>query len=103
MKTQTEIIDGIYSAREAGKLCARNGGKLDQNPYDETTERHWQWLDAWAVERQQKGIQKYGMTVATNPLNLTEWLQHAYEESLDFKRAIAEINKQNPRINKLKP
>ena len=44
------------------------------------------------AERQAKGIRKYGMTVATNPLHLREWLQHAYEEHLDaaiyLKRAI---------------
>jgi hypothetical protein len=45
--------------------------------------------------RQQKGIAKYGVTVAENPLPLREWLQHAYEETLDkaiyLKRAIAEM------------
>lgn len=45
--------------------------------------------------RQQHGINKYGHTVAHNPLDLLEWLQHAYEESLDFsiylKRAQAEL------------
>ena len=45
------------------------------------------------AERQKKGIAKYGLTVAENPLNLREWLQHAYEETLDkavyLKRAIA--------------
>jgi hypothetical protein len=44
--------------------------------------------------RQIKGIAKYGQTVADNPLNLKEWLQHTYEESLDLpiylKRAIRE-------------
>ena len=44
------------------------------------------------AERQQKGVAKYGVTVADNPLSLKEWLQHAYEESLDLpiylKRAI---------------
>ena len=47
------------------------------------------------AERQQKGIAKYGVTVAENPLELREWLQHAYEETLDkavyLKRAIAEM------------
>lgn len=47
------------------------------------------------ADRQQKGIAKYGMTVAENPLSLREWLQHAYEETLDkaiyLKRAIAEM------------
>lgn len=49
--------------------------------------------------RQQMGIRKYGMTVATNPAHLREWLQHAYEESLDkaiyLKRAIAELDSAN--------
>jgi hypothetical protein len=47
------------------------------------------------AERQQKGIAKYGVTVPENPLPLKEWLQHAYEETLDkaiyLKRAIAEM------------
>lgn len=45
--------------------------------------------------RQQLGIKKYGTTVKDNPLTLTQWLQHAYEETLDaavyLKRAIAEL------------
>lgn len=47
--------------------------------------------------RQAKGIAKYGQTVAENPLELKQWLQHAYEECLDqaiyLKRAISEMNK----------
>ena len=46
--------------------------------------------------RQELGIRKYGTTVEKNPLELQEWLQHAYEECLDqavyLKRAIEEIN-----------
>ena len=46
-------------------------------------------------KRQQMGIKKYGITVQDNPLSLKEWLQHAYEESLDLsiylKRAIKEL------------
>ena len=49
------------------------------------------------ARRQQLGIQKYGGTVADNPLELREWLQHAYEECLDqavyLKRAMAEIDR----------
>jgi hypothetical protein len=41
------------------------------------------------------GILKYGKTVAENPLDLLQWLQHAYEECLDqavyLKRAMAEL------------
>ena len=47
------------------------------------------------AERQLMGVKKYGITVAENPLPLKQWLQHAYEESLDkaiyLKRAIQEI------------
>lgn len=48
-------------------------------------------------KRQQLGIKKYGKTVEGNELSLKEWLQHAYEETLDqaiyLRRAIEEINK----------
>ena len=47
-------------------------------------------------KRQQLGINKYGTTVQENPLNLRQWLQHAFEESLDqavyLRRAIHEID-----------
>lgn len=36
------------------------------------------------AERQRIGIAKYGTTVAGNPLQAREWLQHAYEEALDL-------------------
>ncbi len=35
------------------------------------------------ARRQQFGINKYGTTVADNPLDLYDWLRHAYEETLD--------------------
>ena len=48
------------------------------------------------ADRQRKGIAKYGMTVADNPLALRDWLQYALEEVLDqavyLKRAINEID-----------
>jgi len=48
------------------------------------------------LNRQSKGINKYGTTVANNPLELKHWLQHQYEELLDAavycKRAIQEID-----------
>lgn len=47
--------------------------------------------------RQQLGVNKYGTTVADNPLTLRQWLQHAYEEALDqaiyLKRAIEELDR----------
>lgn len=46
--------------------------------------------------RQQLGIKKYGQTVEENPLTLKQWLQHAYEETLDqaiyLKRAMEELS-----------
>lgn len=49
------------------------------------------------ASRQQMGINKYGTTVAENPLDLEQWLQHAYEETLDkaiyLRRAIQELQK----------
>ena len=35
------------------------------------------------ADRQQLGIAKYGTTVADNPLNMKQWLTHAYQECLD--------------------
>lgn len=53
------------------------------------------------ARRQEFGIAKYGTTVADNPLSLRQWLQHAYEETLDkaiyLRRAIAEIDAQELR------
>lgn len=50
------------------------------------------------AQRQQHGINKYGTTVADNPLPLRAWLQHQYEELLDAavycRRAIEEIDKE---------
>ena len=51
------------------------------------------------MTRQMRGIEKYGTTVEDNPLSLKEWLQHAYEETLDkavyLRRAIEELEKQS--------
>ena len=42
------------------------------------------------------GIKKYGVTLERKDLTLREWLQHAYEESLDhsnyLKRVIMEMD-----------
>lgn len=49
------------------------------------------------ARRQIQGMEKYGTSVADNPLSLREWLQHQYEELLDAavycKRAIQEIDR----------
>lgn len=48
--------------------------------------------------RQKLGLNKYKTTVANNPLSLYQWLNHAYEETLDkaiyLKRAMQEIETQ---------
>jgi hypothetical protein len=33
--------------------------------------------------RQEKGLKEYGVPVIANSLSLLQWLQHAYEETLD--------------------
>lgn len=47
------------------------------------------------LERSQVGIKKYGVTLERGDLSLKDWLQHAYEETLDqanyLKRAILQI------------
>lgn len=49
------------------------------------------------ARRQKEGVAKYGVTVEANPLSLRQWLQHAYEETLDkaiyLRRAIEEMDK----------
>jgi hypothetical protein len=46
-------------------------------------------------DRSEVGIKKYGVTLDREDLSLKDWLQHAYEETLDkalyLKRAIREI------------
>lgn len=48
------------------------------------------------ARRQQFGLHKYGTTVAQNPLELRQWLQHQYEELLDAavytRRAMSELD-----------
>ena len=50
------------------------------------------------AKRQAAGMNKYGISVADNPLLLKAWLQHQYEELLDAaiycRRAIAELDKE---------
>lgn len=47
------------------------------------------------LRRSELGIAKYGVTLDRTDLSLRDWLQHAYEETLDqanyLKRAIVEI------------
>ncbi len=47
------------------------------------------------LRRSQLGIKKYGVTLERTDLSLKDWLQHAYEETLDqanyLKRAIIAI------------
>lgn len=56
------------------------------------------------LSRSQVGIQKYGVTLDRTDLNLRDWLQHAYEETLDqanyLKRAIIELDRASPPSSK---
>jgi hypothetical protein len=48
------------------------------------------------LDRKNRGLVKYKVSVAENPLNLKQWLEHQYQELLDAaiycKRAIQEID-----------
>ena len=50
------------------------------------------------LARSQVGIRKYGVTLAENPIQLRDWLQHAYEEALDManylKAAMVKLDSQ---------
>lgn len=50
-------------------------------------------------ERSKVGVGKYGVTLEREDLSLKDWLQHAYEETLDkanyLKRAIMELEKKS--------
>ena len=49
------------------------------------------------LSRSQLGVAKYGVTLDRTDLSLRDWLQHAYEETLDqanyLKRAIIELDR----------
>ena len=53
--------------------------------------------------RQAIGVRKYGTTVADNPLTHRQWLQHAYEETLDLaiyiRRSIEQIDREASPLN----
>lgn len=52
---------------------------------------------ALVAQRQAFGINKYGTTVADNPLSLRQWLQHGLEEALDLacylQRSIEQLDR----------
>lgn len=43
------------------------------------------------VSREQRGLEKYGTTVDRKDLTSQQWLQHAYEEALDFALYIKKL------------
>ena len=43
------------------------------------------------VSREQRGLEKYGTTVDRKDLTDQQWLQHAYEEALDFALYIKKL------------
>lgn len=57
------------------------------------------------LSRSKLGIAKYGVTLDRTDLNLRDWLQHAYEETLDqanyLKRSIIELDNANAKKNTL--
>jgi hypothetical protein len=41
------------------------------------------------IDSDKKGVEEYGTTVDREDYNLKEWLQHAYEETLDTAKYLA--------------
>lgn len=82
------------------ELKVREGVWTKEAPADE---RKASGVEARVCEdiaaRQAVGIAKYGTTVEANPLPLREWLEHAYQESLDLpiylKRAMEQIDEKS--------
>jgi hypothetical protein len=67
---------------------------MDDAPHDPIVEA----VRADLLRRSQVGLAKYGVALDRKDLTLRDWLQHAYEETLDqanyLKRAIVEIDAQ---------
>lgn len=68
---------------------------MEKIPEERVNEEVKKDLDARVVH----GVKKYGITLDRTDLKLRDWLQHAYEESLDFvkylKRAMIELDEKN--------
>lgn len=64
-----------------------------------TTDNVVEAVRADILRRSQLGIEKYGVTLDRKDLSLRDWLQHAYEETLDqanyLKRAIMELDRRS--------
>jgi hypothetical protein len=55
-------------------------------------------LFAEFVEREERGVKKYGTTMDRNDLSLDEWIQHLKEELLDaicYLQKVQDIIEQN--------
>lgn len=65
-------------------------------PPKKTVDRVVEAVRADLLQRSQVGIAKYGVSLERTDLSLRDWLQHAYEETLDqanyLKRAIITID-----------
>lgn len=70
--------------------------KMEPQMADQKTDSVVAAVRADLLSRSELGIAKYGVTLDRTDLNLRDWLQHAYEETLDqanyLKRAIMEID-----------
>jgi hypothetical protein len=95
-----EFLRTVPAARREAKLARLEGGLSRSDLFAVFGTEAEVCRDI--ERRQQMGISKYGTTVAENPLPLREWLDHAYQETLDkaiyLKRAIAEIDSANATV-----
>ena len=52
------------------------------------------------IDSDKKGVEEYGTTVDRGDYNLKDWLQHAYEETLDTAKYLAAAIKKRENQNK---
>lgn len=88
---------------EERKFTSTYSGNIDLEPlkikplFGITSDKVVQSVMNDLNERSRVGVEKYGVTLEREDLNLKDWLQHTYEETLDkanyLKRAILELEK----------
>jgi hypothetical protein len=87
--SETEVIDESGFVWDGGWAFDNNPEKWEIFPEDAhlfnpKTDTIVQAVQADLQARSERGIAKYGTTLDRTDLTQKEWLQHAYEEALDF-------------------
>jgi hypothetical protein len=79
------LHNGLIKASAASEILAEIEG---------TTSETYNQIIEDLVSREQLGIKKYGTTVDDANLTDKQWMQHAYEEALDFSVYLKRLMRQ---------